>query len=92
MAPEMLLNHIITVLVSLLLCTPRPIQLALASTLPDMRGDILHSGGTVTLPAELFATGATPQDDDSRRCVRSSVANANDDPANVITGSTYNIG
>jgi len=33
----MVLNHILTVLDSLLICAPRPIQLALASTLPGLR-------------------------------------------------------
>ena len=36
-APKTVLNYIVTVLDSLLICAPRPIQLALASTLPDLR-------------------------------------------------------
>jgi len=128
-APKILLGLITTVLDSLLICAPRPIQLALASTLHDLRPFVRKNaeavrarhehfkahlpstwrvgsqggyfafvrhpfkgrdamevcermsaeGGVVTLPIELFATDACLQDDDSRRWVRFSVANVDDE-------------
>lgn len=128
-APKMLLNHTLTVLDSLLICAPRPIQLALASTLPDLRSFVRKNaeavqsrhehfrahlpsswrvgsqggyfafvrhpfkgrdamqvckrlsveGGILTLPIELFATENTHQDDESRRWMRFSVANVDDE-------------
>lgn len=125
MAPEMVLSHILTVLDTLLICAPRPIQLALASTLPGLRPFVCGNaesirsrhehfkahlppswrigaqggyfafvrhpfkgrhamevcerlaaeGGIAVLPAELFATEATLQENDSKRWVRFSIAN-----------------
>ena len=36
-------------------------------------------GGIIALPVQVFAAGTTLQDDDSRRWVRFSVANANNE-------------
>ncbi|KAF9790293.1 PLP-dependent transferase [Thelephora terrestris] len=128
-APKMVLSHIITILDTLLICAPRPIQLALASTLPRLRSFVRNKaeavrsrhehfkanlpslwrigaqggyfafvrhpfkgrhamevcerlsaeGGVLVLPAELFATEATLQEGDSKRWVRFSVANVDND-------------
>lgn len=53
-APKMVLNHVVTVLDSLLRCAPRPIQLALASTLPHLRSFIRESAQAVRCRHEHF--------------------------------------
>ncbi|KAF9650230.1 PLP-dependent transferase [Thelephora ganbajun] len=54
--PQMVLNHIITVLDSLLICAPRPIQLALASTIPDLRPFVRNNAKAVHSRHEHFKT------------------------------------
>ena len=129
MASKMILDHITTVLNIVLICAPRPIQLALGSTLPDLRpfvrktAEAMHArhehfkahlpsswrigsqggyfafvrhpfngrdamqvcermaaeGGIIALPAQIFTPQAPLRDDDSRRWIRFSVANVDDE-------------
>lgn len=60
MAPQMLLNHILTVLDSLLICAPRPIQLALATTLPGLRPFVRKNAEAVRSRHEHFKASLPP--------------------------------